>query len=173
MYNVILLEKKKLNSIVNRLRWISIIFYPIRKVSPSKPKLCGSEHKSISKEIKEAIMQFLESNHSSLAVSTERFLLVFWKHLIMIIILSHSKVSQCTPTHALDADFMQILADKRDEQLKATSGKSMDLESSANRECDDMFRCDGEFTDNSKNCSFNDKDNQPNESTFYEDEFSS
>lgn len=92
---------------------------------------------------------------------------------------------QDTPTHALDADFMEILVNKRNEQLKAVTEKSLNSESTnreimfdatANKsklECDDMFRCEDGITDDLENCSVNDKDDKSNESTFYENEFSS
>lgn len=70
LHNVTSLEKKKCIWLQSRLKCVSSIFYSIWKVSPSKPVLYGSEQKSISKEIKEAIKQFLSSNRTSLAVST-------------------------------------------------------------------------------------------------------
>lgn len=49
----------------------SIFFHS--KVSPSKPKFDGSAQKTISKEIQDAIKQFLSSNDSSFTVSTYIF----------------------------------------------------------------------------------------------------
>lgn len=53
---------------------MNFLFFSHSKVSPSKPKFDGSTQKTISKEIQEAIEQYLLSNHHpSFTVSAQVF----------------------------------------------------------------------------------------------------
>lgn len=83
-----------------------------------------------------------------------------------------------------DTDFMEILANKRIGKMKATNEQSLELDSSANRglvsdananektcERDESIGFEDEITDDLKNCSVDDDNDKPNESTFNENDF--
>lgn len=85
---------------------------------------------------------------------------------------------QSTLTHALDADFMQILKNKRNEQMNAANDELMDLDTSTNCELvidendnDESILCENSIADSLKNCSVDDKDDKLNESTLNENDF--